>query len=93
MGELAKVVVVGADPDGLVWTAAEVMSFESLAGPGVNDGVGFDTVGAGAERITRGSRIVGVGHNDVHVGPERSASVRRRFSHGGDKMWRSHPWR
>ena len=43
LGESAKVVGVGADPDGLVWTAAEVMSFESLAGPGVNDGVGFDT--------------------------------------------------
>ena len=32
MGESAKVVGIGVDPDGLVWTAAEVMVFESLAG-------------------------------------------------------------
>ena len=87
----AKVVGVGVDPDGLVWTAAEVMLFESLAGLGVNDGVSFGAVGTGAERITRGSRIVGVGRNDVRVVPERSASVRRRFIRSGDKMWKSHP--
>ena len=65
LGESAKVVGVGANPDGLVWTAAEVVVFESLAGLGVNDGVGFGVVGAGAERITRGSRVFGVGRNDV----------------------------
>ena len=42
--EGAKAVGVGADPDGLVWNAADVMVFKSLAGIGVNDGVG-----AGAE--------------------------------------------
>ena len=93
MGKSAKVVGVGVDPDGLVWTAAEVMVFESLAGLGVNDGVGFGTVGAGAERITRGRRIVVVGRNNVRVGPERSALVRRGFNRGGDDMWRSHPRR
>ena len=65
MGESAKDVVVGANPDGLVWTAAEVVVFESLFGLGVNDRVGFGVAGAGAERITRGSRVVGVGWNDV----------------------------
>ena len=92
MGESAKDVGVGVDPDGLVWTAAEVMVSESLAGLGVNDGFGFGAVGAGAERITRGSRIVGVRRNDVFVGPDRSASLRRGFSRGGYEMWRSHPW-
>ena len=42
--ELAKVVGIDAGPDGLFWTAAEVMVFESLAGLGVIDGVGFDTL-------------------------------------------------
>ena len=70
LGKSAKVVGVGMDPDGLVWTADEVMVFESLAGLGVNDGVGFGAVGAGAERINRGSRIVGVRRNDVCVGAE-----------------------
>ena len=87
MGESAKVVGVGADPDGLVWNAAEVTVFESLAGLGVN------AVGMGAERITRGIRIVGVGRNDVRVGPERIVSVWRGFSCGGDEMWWSHPLR
>ena len=87
------VVGVGVDPDGLIWTASEVMVFERLDGLSVNDGVGFGAFGVGAERIMRGSRIFGVGRNDVHVGPERSALVRRRFSRGGDEMWRSHPWR
>ena len=91
LGESDNVVVVGAYPDGLVWTAAEVTVFESLAGLGVNDGVSFGAVGTGAERITRGSRIVGVGRNDVRVVPERSASVRRRFIRSGDEMWQSHP--
>ena len=91
LGELAKVVGVGADPDGLVWTASEVMVFESLVGPSVNDGVGFCAVGAVLERITRGRRIVGVGRNDVRVVPERSALVRHGFSRGGDEIWRSHP--
>ena len=93
MGESAKVVGVGSDTHGLVWTAAEVMVFESLAGLGVNDGVGFGTVGAGAERITRGRRIVVVVRNYVRVGPEWSVSVRRGFSRGGDDMWQSHPRR
>ena len=93
LGDSAKVVCVDADPEVLVWTAAEVMLFESLAGIGVNDRLGFRAVVAGAERITRGRRIVGVGRNDVRVGPERSALVRRGFSRGGDKMWWRHPWR
>ena len=65
LGESAKVVGIGADPYCLVWAAAELMIFYSLAGPGVNDGVGFSAVGAEAERITRGSWIVGVGRNVV----------------------------
>ena len=93
LGDSDKVFGVGADPYVLVWTAYEVMVFEILTGLGVNDGVGFGTVGAGAERITRGSRIFGVGRNDVRVGPERSALVQHGFSRGGDSMWRSHPWR
>ena len=93
LGDSEKVVGVGADTDGLVWTAAEVMVFKSLAGIGVNDGVGFGAVGAGAEWITRGSRIVGIRWNDMRVGPEWSVSVWRRFSRGGDEMGRSHPWR
>ena len=93
LGESAKVVVVGADPDVLFWNASEVMVFESHAGLSVNGRVGFGAVGAGLERITRGSRIVSVGQNDVRMGPERSASVRHGFSCGGDKMWRSHPCR
>ena len=91
MGELAKFVGVGANIDGLVLTAAEVVVFDSLAGLSVNDEVGLGAVGAGAERITRGSQVVGVIRNDVCVGPERSVLVRRGFSHGGDEMWRSHP--
>ena len=91
LGESAKVVGVGANPDGLVWTAAEVVVSESLASLGVNDGVGLSAVGVGADRTTRGSRVVGVGRNDVFVGPERSALVRRGFIHGEDEMWRSHP--
>ena len=91
LGESAKVVGVGANPDDLVCTAAEVVVFESLAGLGVNDGVGFSTVDAGVERITRGSWFVGVGRNNVCVGPEQSALVRRGFSRGGDEMWRRHP--
>ena len=87
------VVGVGVDPDGLIWTASEVMVFESLASLGVNDEVGFGAVGAGVEQITRGSGIAGVGCNDVRVGPERSALVQRGFSRGGDKMWQSHPQR
>ena len=75
LGESAKVVGVGADTDGLVWTAAGVMVFKSLSGLGVNGGVGFGAVGAGADQITKDSRIVGVGRNDVRVGPERSVSV------------------
>ena len=67
------------------------MVFESLAGLGVNDRVGFGAVGAGAEQITRSIRIIGVGRNDVHVGTERSASVRRGFSRSGDGIWRVHP--
>ena len=82
LGESAKVVGVGTNPDGLVWTAAEVVVFKSLASIGVNDIFGFGAVGAGAERITRGSRVVGVGRNDVCVGPERSVLVWRGFSHG-----------
>ena len=93
MAELAKVVGIDAGPDGLFWTAAEVMVFESLAGLGVIDGVGFDTVGAGAERITRGSQIVGFRRNDVRVGLERGASVRCGFSQCGYEVWRSHHWR
>ena len=50
MGESAKVVGLGADPYGLVWTAAKLMVFESMVGLGVNDVVGFGAVGAGAER-------------------------------------------
>ena len=84
LGKSAKVVGIGADLDGLVWTADEVMIFKILAGLGVNDGVGFGAVGAGVERITRGSRIVGVRRNDVYMGPERSASVRHGLSHGWD---------
>ena len=87
----AKVVGVGTDLDSPVWTASEVMVLEILAGLGVYDGVGFGAVGAGAERITRGIRVVGVGRNDVRVGLERSALVRRGFSRGGDEMWWSHP--
>ena len=93
LGDSSKVVSVGADPDGLVWTADEVMVFEILAGPSVNDGVGFGAVGAGADWITRGSQIVGVGWNDVRVGTERSESVRREFSRGRDEMWRRNPQR
>ena len=92
LGDSAKVVGVGANPDGLVWNASGVVVFESLAGLGVNDRVGFGAVGAIAERIMRGIRVLGVGRNDVFVGLERSALVRRRFIRGGDKMWRSHPW-
>ena len=91
LGESAKVVGVGANPDGLVWIAAEVVVFESLADIGVNDRVDFGAVGAEAERITRGIRDVGIGWNDVCVGLERSASVRRGFSRGGDEIWWSHP--
>ena len=91
MGKLAKVFGIGADQDGLVWTKAEVMVFESLSGLGVNDGICFGAVGVGAERITRDGRIVGVGRNDVCVGPERSASVRRGFGRGRDEIWRSQP--
>ena len=69
MGESAKVVGVGAEPDVLVWTVAEVMVFNILAGLGVNDGVGFGAVGAGAERIKRSIWIVGVRRNELHVGP------------------------
>ena len=47
--------------------------FESLAGLGVNDGFGFGAIGAGVEQITRIIRIVGVGRNDVGMGPERCA--------------------
>ena len=92
LGDSAKVVGVGANPDGIVWNASGVVVFESLAGLGVNDRVGFGAVGAIAERIMRGIRVLGVGRNDVFVGLERSALVRRRFIRGGDKMWRSHPW-
>ena len=88
---MAKVVGVGANPDGPICTAAEVVVFESLDIIGVNGGVDLGAVGAGAERITRGSRVVGVGRNDVCVGPDRSALVRRGFSRGGDEMWQSHP--
>ena len=97
LGESAKVVGEGVDPDSLVYTVAEVMVFESLSGPGVNDGVGSYAVGTGLNRITRGSRIVGIGRNDVRVGPgvctlpKRSAAVRRWVSRGGDEMWWSHP--
>ena len=87
----AKVVGVGANPDGLVWAAAEVVVFESLAGLGVNDRVGFSAFCAGAEMITRGIRVVGVRRNDVCVVPERSASVQHRFSRDGDEMWWRHP--
>ena len=90
-GKSAKVVGVGANPDSLVWTAAEVVVFESLAGIGINDGVVFAAVGAGAERITSSNQVVGVVQNDVCMGPERSALVRRGFSRGGDKMWRIRP--
>ena len=44
-GESAKIFGVGTNPNGLVWTAAEVVVFESLAGIGINDGVVFGTVG------------------------------------------------
>ena len=91
LGESAKVVGVGANPGGLVWTATEVVVFESLYGLGVNDGVGFGAVGTGAEWITRVSRVVVVWRNDVCVGPERSATVRCGFSRGGDEIWWSHP--
>ena len=84
---------LGESSNVVVWTAAEVMVFESLAGLGVNVGVGFGAVGAGAERITRGSRILGIRRNDVCVGTERSALVRHRFSRGKDEMWRSQPQR
>ena len=57
-----------------------------MDGLGVNNGVGFGAVGAGADQITRGSRVVGVGRNDVCVGPEQSASVRRGFSRGGSTL-------
>ena len=69
MGKSAKVVGIGADLDGLVWTADEVMIFKILDGLGVNDGVGFGAVGAGAERIKRSIWIVGVRRNELHVGP------------------------
>ena len=72
LGESAKVVGVGENLDGLVWTAAEVVVFDSLAGLSVNDEVGLGAVGAGAERITRSSQVVGVIRNDVCVGPERN---------------------
>ena len=88
---MAKFVGVGVNPDGLVWTTDEVVVFESLDGLGVNDRVGFGGVGTVAERITRDSRVVGVGWNDMCVGLERSVSVRRGFSRGGDDMWRHHP--
>ena len=91
LGELSKVVGVGANPDSLVWAPAEVVVFKILAGIGVNDGIGFGAVGAGLERIIRGIRFVGVGRNDMRVGPERSTLVRRGFRRGGDEMWWSHP--
>ena len=93
LGKSAKVVGVDANTDELFWTVAEVVVFESLAGLGVNYEVGFGAIGAGSERITWGSRVIGVGRNDVCVGPERSASVRRGFSRGGDEMRRIHPQR
>ena len=65
---------------------------ESLAVLGFNNRVGFGAVGAGAEQITRGIRVVGVRRNDMSVGPERSELVRRGFSRGGDEMWQSHHW-
>ena len=37
LGELAKVVGVGADPDGLILNADEVVVFDSLVGFSVND--------------------------------------------------------
>ena len=97
MGESAKVVGVGADPDSFVYTAAEVMVSERLYGLGINDGVGSGAVGTGLDQITRGSRIVGIVRNDVRVGPgvcmvpKRSAAVRRWVSRGGDELWWSHP--
>ena len=39
LGDSAKVVGVGANPDGLVWTADDLVVFKILAGFGVNDGV------------------------------------------------------
>ena len=63
-----------------------------MAGVGINDGVVFGLVGAGVKQISRISRVVGVGQNDVYVGPELSAWVQGRFSRGGDEMWQSHPW-
>ena len=91
LGESAKVVGVGENLDGLVWTAAEVVVFDSLAGLSVNDEVGLGAVGAGAERIIRGSQMVRVGRNGVHVGPEWIVSVQRWVSRIGDEMWWSHP--
>ena len=88
---MAKVIGVDADPYVFVWNAAEVAVFEILAGISVNAGVGFGQVGAGEESITRGSRVIGVGLNDVHVGPERNASEWCGFSRGGDDLWHSHP--
>ena len=92
LGDSSKVVGVGADPDSLLWTAAEVVVFKSLSGLGFNDKLGFGAVGTGAEWITRVSRVVVVWRNDVCVGPEQSALVRCGFSRGGDDMWRRHPW-
>ena len=91
LGESAKVVGVGANPDRLIWTVAEVVVLKSLVSLGVNDRVGFGAVGAGAEHITRGIQAVDVRRNDMCMGPDQSASVRRGFSHGGDEMWRRHP--
>ena len=97
LGESAKVVGVGADPDSFVYTAAEVMVSERLSGLGINDGVGSGAVGTGLDQITRGSRIVGIVRNDVRVGPgvcmvpKRSETVRRWVSRGGDELWWSHP--
>ena len=91
LGKPAKVVGVGVNPCGLVWTTAEVVVLESLPGLGVNDGVGFDGVDVGAERIMRGSWVVGVGRNDVCVVLERIPSVQCGFSRGRSEMWRSHP--
>ena len=93
LGNSAKVVGVGANPDGFVWIAAEVLVFEILAGIGVNGGVGFGAVGTVAERITMGSQSVCVGQNDMLVGTERSALVWRSLSRGWDAMWRNHPQR
>ena len=90
MGNSAKFVGVGANPDGLVWSAAEIVVFEILASLGVNDVVGISAVGAGAEQITRGSQVVGVRWNDMCVGPDWKL-VRRGFGRGGGEMWQRHP--